>query len=84
MISGLVDYALTHGISTYTGVAAMGWFQQILAFGWRCRALGIPLEHDGDLIAALRITIDAETKALMADAGIYRQHRHDVEARHAA
>ena len=41
-VSALVGYALENGVETYTGVAEMGWLQQILAFGWRCRPLGLP------------------------------------------
>ena len=43
--------------TTYTGVAEMGWLQQILAFGWRCRPLGLPRAIDGRMLGALRIDI---------------------------
>ena len=72
LVSGLVRYALENGITTYTGVAEMGWLQQILAFGWRCRPLGLPRPVDGKLLGALRIDIDAGTPALLEANGIYR------------
>lgn len=72
LVSALVCYALKNGIATYTGVAEMGWLQQILAFGWRCRPLGLPRRIDGRMLGALRIDISPETPALLAANGIYR------------
>ena len=72
LVSALVGYALENGVETYTGVAEMGWLQQILAFGWRCRPLGLPLPIDGKLLGALRIDISEETPALLEANGIYR------------
>lgn len=71
LVSALVDYALDRGITTYTGVAEMGWLQQILAFGWRCRPLGLPQSLGGKLLGALRIEIEPNTPALLAWNGIY-------------
>ncbi|HWH21848.1 MAG TPA: acyl-homoserine-lactone synthase [Allosphingosinicella sp.] len=72
LVSGLVRYALENGVETYTGVAEMGWLQQILAFGWHCRPLGLPRRIDGKMLGALRIDITAETPALLEANGIYR------------
>lgn len=71
LVSALADYALANGITAYTGVAEIGWLQQILAFGWRCRPLGMPKQIDGMVLGALRIEITPETPALLAAAGIY-------------
>lgn len=71
LVSALADYALANGVTTYTGIAEMGWLQQILAFGWSCRPLGLPRARDGKLLGALRIEIAAETPALLARTGIY-------------
>jgi acyl-homoserine lactone synthase len=71
LVAGLVDYALEQRIATYTGVAELAWLQQILAFGWRCRPLGLPRVSGGRTLGALRIDITAETPALLADNGIY-------------
>ena len=75
LVSGLVRYALENGVETYTGVAEMGWLQQILAFGWRCRPLGLPRLIDGKMLGALRIDISDETPALLEANGIYRSTR---------
>lgn len=72
LVSALAQYALDNGISTYTGVAELGWLQQILAFGWRCRPLGLPRLVGGRTLGALRIEIDAATPELLAANGIFR------------
>jgi acyl-homoserine lactone synthase len=71
LVSALVDHALAQGITVYTGVAEFGWLQQILAFGWRCRPLGLPTVRDRRTLGALRIEISAESPALMTRTGVY-------------
>lgn len=66
LVTALADHALATGITAYSAIAEMGWFQQILAFGWRCMPLGLPKVIDGTMLAALRIEITAETPALLA------------------
>lgn len=70
LVRALVDHALTHNVTRYTAIAEMAWFQQILAFGWHCVPLGLPRQVDGATLAALSITIDRETPALLEAAGI--------------
>jgi len=70
LVRALVDHALRHGLTQFTAIAEMGWFQQILAFGWRCLPLGLPQEVDGALLAAFSISIDGETPRLLDEAGI--------------
>ena len=72
LVSALAQYALKNGISVYTGVAELAWLQQILAFGWRCRPLGLPQVIGGRTLGALRIDIDATTPALLAANDIFR------------
>lgn len=72
LVSALVDHALDNGIKAYCGVAEIGWLQQILAFGWRCRPLGLPRMFDRRMLGALRIDISDETPALLEASGIYR------------
>ena len=72
LVSALVCHALETGIRTYTGVAEMGWLQQILAFGWDCRPLGAPAHLECGPIGALAIQITAETPALLAANGIWQ------------
>ena len=78
LVSALVEYAMLRGISTYTGVAELGWLQQILAFGWACRPLGLPMVIDGRTLGALRIEISGETPKLLADNGIYTAPKLDL------
>lgn len=68
LISALVDYALSAGISTYTGVAEQGWFEQIMTFGWDCSALGRSI----DGLGAMRIDITATTPDALRKSGIYK------------
>lgn len=70
LIGALAGFGAAHDISRYTGVADMRWFQQILAFGWRCQPLGLPRMIDGQMLVALAIEIDEETPRLLAEAGI--------------
>ena len=72
LVSAIAQYALENGISAYTGVAELSWLQQILAFGWRCRPLGLPRVIGGRTLGALRIDIDSETPALLAANDILR------------
>ena len=65
LVTALVDHALATGITAYSAIAEMGWFQQILAFGWRCMPLGLPRVIDGTMLAALRIEITPETPSLL-------------------
>lgn len=71
LVSALVDYALSRGIATYTGVAEQCWYDQIETFGWACNALGRPRRYGSQSLVALRIDIDAGTVTAMVDAGIY-------------
>lgn len=70
LVTALAEHALGSGIARYTAIAEMGWLQQILAFGWRCRPLGLPVTIAGKMLGALSIEIDADTPRLLAEAGI--------------
>ena len=71
LVTALATHAIDNGIGTYTGVAEMGWLQQILSFGWDCRALGEPLRSSGSLLGALEITITPETPAELIAGGVW-------------
>ena len=75
LVTALVDYALLHGITEYTGVAEVDWFEQIRNFGWKCEALGQPFGHDGRYLVALHIHIDRETPGLLQAGGVYEPLR---------
>lgn len=71
LVSALAEFALHEGITAYTGVAEMGWLQQILAFGWESMPLGLPRRYGTRLLGALRISIETDTIARLHDAGTY-------------
>lgn len=70
LVAALARHAIAAGITTYYGVAELAWLQQILAFGWRCRPLGLPQLIGGRTLGALEIAIDGDTLGLLADNGI--------------
>ena len=70
LVTGLASFARRTGLRTYTGVAETAWLQQILAFGWDCRPLGLPRLINGHMLGALRIDIDEDTLAKLNRAGI--------------
>lgn len=71
LVSALAWHALGNGVRTYTGVAELSWLQQILAFGWDCRPLGVPLRRDRGMIGALAIEIRPDTPDLLAANGVW-------------
>jgi acyl-homoserine lactone synthase len=71
LVTALAWHALETGLSTYTGVAEIAWLQQILAFGWDCRPLGVPARLECGMIGALRIEIRSDTPDLLAANGIW-------------
>jgi len=71
LVTAIAEHALRSGIRKYTGVAEMGWLQQILSFGWHCRPLGLPLPHGRGTLGALEIDITPETPALLEAGGVW-------------
>jgi acyl-homoserine lactone synthase len=71
LVTALAWHALENGIRTYTGVAELTWLQQILAFGWDCRPLGVPARLECGMIGALAIEIGPDTPRLLAANGIW-------------
>ncbi|WP_336952034.1 acyl-homoserine-lactone synthase [Sphingobium aromaticivastans] len=71
LATALVEYALLTGITSYTGVAELGWLNQILALGWRCDPLGIPKPIGKSLLGALQIHVATDTINLLRKAGTY-------------
>lgn len=84
LVSALTDFALAQDITQYTAVAEIAWLQQILAFGWRCRPLGLPRLTEGRMLGALAIEIDNNTPDLLEQAGIYTSQVPTGLPRHAA
>lgn len=71
LVTALADHALTTGITAYTGVAELDWFEQIRRFGWACDALGQPVDHDGRRLIALHVRIDGDTIDRLQATGVY-------------
>lgn len=71
LTTAVVDYALYRGISSYTCIADSGWLSQILALGWDCRPLGLPMKIASTMTGALQIDITSETPRLLQAAGTY-------------
>lgn len=71
LVTALVEFALQSGVTDYTGVACVSWFDQIAAFGWDCRALGPAQGIGANRLVALHIRIDAATPAALTANGIY-------------
>jgi acyl-homoserine lactone synthase len=81
LVTALVEHALASGTQTYTGVAEMGWLQQILSFGWRCRMLGMPRPHGRTMLGALRIDIDENTPFQLVANGVWAASPQGAAAR---
>jgi acyl-homoserine lactone synthase len=71
LVTALTCHALETGIRTYTGVAEFAWLQQILAFGWDCRPLGVPLRLECGTVGAIAIEIRSDTPGLLAANGMW-------------
>ena len=71
LVTALAVYAREHGISQYSAVAELDWYQQVIGFGWRCEPLGLPVEIGSQMLAALSIFIGDDTLDRLAEAGIY-------------
>lgn len=72
LVSALVRHALMEGITTYTAVASVPWFEQIARFGWRCEALGPSRQLCGERLVGLKIRIDRTTQNALAQTGMLR------------
>lgn len=72
LVTGLTNYALRWGISQYTGVADLAWFNKIQTFGWDCRALGPPVVENGRPLVGLQIDIDETTPERLRESGVYQ------------
>lgn len=73
LVTALADYALENGISAYTGVADLDWFNQIQRFGWACEPLGQPVRHDSRWLTGLHIAIEPDTVERLRRGGAYAE-----------
>lgn len=72
LVTMAARFALDNGIERYCCVADMPWFSQILSFGWECRTLGLPQMLPCGMTGAMEISIDRDTPARMAEAGVWQ------------
>jgi len=75
LVTAIAQFGVANGVRTYTGVAELPWLQQILGFGWTCAPIGLPREHDGKMLGALRIEIEPDTLDKLATAGVFVEPR---------
>jgi acyl-homoserine lactone synthase len=71
LVTAAARFALDNAIAGYSCVADRGWITQIGAFGWHCEPLGMLQRLDCGLVGAMKITIGADTPALMRAAGTW-------------
>jgi acyl-homoserine lactone synthase len=74
LTTAAVQYAMVHGILSYTCIADSGWLSQIPSLGWVCRALGAPRKIGRSMTGALRIEITTATLRQLQQVGSYRSH----------
>ena len=84
LVTALARHALETGIRTYTGVADLAWLQQILAFGWAARPLGLPQAMQCGTLGALAIDIRDETASLLAANGVWDEGEPPIQFPQAA
>jgi N-acyl-L-homoserine lactone synthetase len=73
LVTAIAQYALDNDIETYTAVADMAWTSQILAFGWDCAPLGLPLHYKCGQLCAMRIDIASDTIERLKQTGVYEE-----------
>jgi N-acyl-L-homoserine lactone synthetase len=75
IVTALTEYALLQDLAGYTLVSDVDFLQRIISTGWRCEMLGMPERCGADMVAALRVHIDAATIPELRKRGIYTSPR---------
>jgi N-acyl-L-homoserine lactone synthetase len=57
----IIEFALANRVRHFTMMTHMAYLASVLAVGWDCEPLGLPMDVDGVAVAALRIDVDAAT-----------------------
>jgi N-acyl-L-homoserine lactone synthetase len=65
LMVGMVEFGLLYGIRRFTLVAHMPYLSNLLAVGWDCEPLGLPQEHNGQMVGAMAINVTPETLLLL-------------------
>lgn len=71
LISGMVDFALTRGITQYTGVLPDAFRKEVFAMGWLAAPLGPSVRIPGGPIGAFSVYIGSDTPERMRWTGVY-------------
>lgn len=71
LVTALAEHALRTGITDYIGVAELGWFAQILRFGWQCVPLGRVVRDGSRSLVGLHIRTDDRTIDGLKHGGVY-------------
>lgn len=72
LTTAAVQYAMMHGIWSYTCIADSVWLTQIPSLGWDCRRLGEARRIGRAMTGALQIDITTATLRQLEEAGSYR------------
>ncbi len=63
----LIEYGLASGIVRYTMMTHTAFLSAVLAVGWDCEPLGLPVQMDGVAVGALAINVDTATLGRLRD-----------------
>lgn len=63
VLCAMLEYCLDEGIRSMRSVAEAWWMPRVMGLGWRPRALGLPLEHEGLTLAGFSFPTDEESLA---------------------
>lgn len=65
ILIALAEFALLMGVSRYTCVTHLPFLARLLAIGWDCEPLGLPIRDHGVEIGAMVIRITPETLVML-------------------
>ncbi|SEJ92028.1 acyl-homoserine lactone synthase [Sphingobium sp. AP50] len=71
LLTSAVQFALQNTISAFCCVTHAWYMPEVMAYGWQCKAMGLPQMDPGGMVGALEIAINEETPLLMAQAGTW-------------
>lgn len=64
---GIIDFARSSGVASYTAVCHMAFLSELLSAGWRCTPLGLPQAVDGAAAGAVQIHMDDDAHARLEE-----------------
>lgn len=71
LLSALAEYGAMFGLTGYTLVSEASFLARIGAVGWRCEMLGMPVPHEGQVVGAMMVHLDADTIPALRRSGVY-------------